>query len=223
MNYYPHHIGDYTKDTAHLSMLEDGAYRRLIDIYYTQEKALPLDLKVAHRLCRAITTQEKKTVEIVLNEFFTKTDDGWHHKRCDHEIEQAQEKTRKAKDSAAIRWASEPDANAHANASPNASKPKCEGNANPITNNQEPIANSHLGSSGAKKPRRKPATKVPDAFDVSDGMAQWAVSQGLAAERVLPETEKFLDHFRRKDESMSDWLAGWRNWIRKSVEYGARR
>lgn len=75
---------------------------------------------------------------------------------------------------------------------------------------------------GAKKPRRKPATKVPDVFDVSDEMAQWAVGEGLPAERVLPETEKFLDHFRRKDEAMSDWLAGWRNWVRKSVEYRAR-
>jgi len=27
MNYYEHHLGDYVRDTAHLSMLEDGACR----------------------------------------------------------------------------------------------------------------------------------------------------------------------------------------------------
>lgn len=79
------------------------------------------------------------------------------------------------------------------------------------------------GGNGARKPRRKPATEVPAAFEVSDEMAQWAVSKGIAAERVLPETEKFLDHHRKHDEKMSDWVAGWRNWIRKAVEFGARR
>jgi DNA-binding Lrp family transcriptional regulator len=79
------------------------------------------------------------------------------------------------------------------------------------------------GESVAKKPRRKPATKVPDSFDVTDEMAQWAVVQGLSAERVLPETEKFLDHNRKHDESMSDWGAGWRNWIRKAVEFSVRK
>ena len=32
MNYYSHHIGDYLTATAHLTLLEHGAYRRLIDI-----------------------------------------------------------------------------------------------------------------------------------------------------------------------------------------------
>lgn len=31
MNYYPFHIGDYLTETAHLSWLEDCAYRRLLD------------------------------------------------------------------------------------------------------------------------------------------------------------------------------------------------
>ena len=43
VNYYPHHIGDYSKDTSHLTMLEDAAYRRMLDVYYATEKPLPLD------------------------------------------------------------------------------------------------------------------------------------------------------------------------------------
>lgn len=78
-------------------------------------------------------------------------------------------------------------------------------------------------SNGGKKPRRQPATKVPESFDVTDEMAQWAVSEGLTAERVLPETAKFLDYFRGKGKTQSDWPATWRNWIRKAVEYGAQR
>ncbi len=53
MNYYSHHIGDYTTDTAHLSLLEDGAYRRLMDRYYTTEAPLPVDEPALFRVVRA--------------------------------------------------------------------------------------------------------------------------------------------------------------------------
>lgn len=90
MNYYPHHIGDYTKNTAHLSMLEDGAYRRLIDMYYTREKPLPLDMQTVYRLARARTKQERIAIDAVLQEFFINTDFGFLHSRCEKEITNAQ-------------------------------------------------------------------------------------------------------------------------------------
>lgn len=86
MNYYEHHIGDYLKNTAHLSMLEDGAYRRLIDSYCTRESPLPADRKAVHRLARAQSKPEKDAVDAVLDEFFTLEGDGWHQSRCDKEI-----------------------------------------------------------------------------------------------------------------------------------------
>jgi Protein of unknown function (DUF1376) len=43
MYYYQHHIGDYRKDTSHLSLIEHGIYRQLLDLYYITEK--PLDKK----------------------------------------------------------------------------------------------------------------------------------------------------------------------------------
>ena len=43
MNYYPFHIGDYLSATRHLSWEEDCAYRRLLDVYYTSEKPLPIE------------------------------------------------------------------------------------------------------------------------------------------------------------------------------------
>ncbi|NDH69342.1 MAG: DUF1376 domain-containing protein, partial [Gammaproteobacteria bacterium] len=33
MHYYQFHIGDYKSHTHHLSLLEDLAYRRLLDFY----------------------------------------------------------------------------------------------------------------------------------------------------------------------------------------------
>ena len=86
MNYYEHHLGDYLRDTAHLSMLEDGAYRRLLDAYYIKEAPLPKALRDVCRLVRAMTKPERDAVAIVLAEFFREGDDAWHHKRCDAEI-----------------------------------------------------------------------------------------------------------------------------------------
>lgn len=93
MNYYPHHIGDYLKDTAHLSMIEDGAYRRLIDLYYLHEKPLPSDKRQVYRLARASATAERKAIDIILDEYFTATPEGFRHTRCDEEIESYQDKS----------------------------------------------------------------------------------------------------------------------------------
>lgn len=84
MNYYERHVGDYLKDTAHLSLLEHGIYGRLLDVYYTREAALPAE-QVA-RLIGARSKDERAALEIVLQEFFALEEDGWHQSRCDSEI-----------------------------------------------------------------------------------------------------------------------------------------
>lgn len=86
MHYYQHNIGDYRRDTAHLSLLEHGVYRQLLDMYYLSESPIPRETQQVFRRLSARTESEQKAVEIILNEFFTLTDDGWIQKRCDLEI-----------------------------------------------------------------------------------------------------------------------------------------
>jgi len=88
VNYYEHHLGDYAKDTLHLSMLEHGAYRLLLDRYYATEKGIPADQ--AHRLARARTRDEREAVDAVLAEFFVLTDGVWCNRRADEEVAKAQ-------------------------------------------------------------------------------------------------------------------------------------
>lgn len=97
MNFYPHHIGDYLTATAHLTWLEDAAYRRLLDVYYSREAKIPLDVGQACRLVRAASKDEKQAVETVLKEFFTQTEEGWSHTRCDAEIAKARALAERAK------------------------------------------------------------------------------------------------------------------------------
>ena len=84
MKHYPHHISDFNNATRHLTRLERGLYRDLIDLYYETEAQLPLELQT---LCRKIVANELSTdVERLLNEFFVKTPKGWFHERCEEEI-----------------------------------------------------------------------------------------------------------------------------------------
>lgn len=79
--------------------MEDLAYRRLLDLYYLREGALPADIQATAKLVRMRSFAAD--VESVLNEFFTLTDAGWVHERCDEEIAKMQDKQAKARKSAA--------------------------------------------------------------------------------------------------------------------------
>lgn len=136
MYYYQHHIGDYRKDTTHLSILEHGAYRQLLDLYYITEKPLPLDDAKLMRLVCARNADEMQAVKSVLDDFFEKTNDGYIQSRCDKEINSYHGKSLKAKASADARWNKNKDLQ-----DANALRTNCEGNANhkPLTINHKPI------------------------------------------------------------------------------------
>ena len=87
MNYFPFNVGDYAAHTGHLEPMEDLAYRRLLDQYYLREGPLPADIEATAKLVRMRSM--KADVESVLKEFFTLTEAGWTHSRCEAEIEKA--------------------------------------------------------------------------------------------------------------------------------------
>jgi uncharacterized protein YdaU (DUF1376 family) len=84
---YPHHIGDFNHATRHLTRIERSVYRDMIELYYDTEKPLPLDVAQICRLILARSNEESTAVESSLNEFFTKTPNGWYHVRCEAELE----------------------------------------------------------------------------------------------------------------------------------------
>ena len=90
MNFYPRHIGDYLKDTAHLSLLEHGVYGRLLDVYYTRE--VGIEEADAARLVGARSKEERTALGQVLGEFFVLQAGVWTHRRCDAEIERFHKK-----------------------------------------------------------------------------------------------------------------------------------
>ena len=130
MHFYQFHIGDYKSHTHHLNLLEDLAFRRLLDYYYLHE--VPIKQRdIARQIGMRDNEQE---VLSVLNEFFVSTNVGFINPRADAEIVKYRKFSDDGKKGAAKRW--HKDTNGEANSPPNAT---------PIaTNNQEPITNNQL-------------------------------------------------------------------------------
>lgn len=87
MHFYKFHINDYAVQTRHLSNDEDLCFRRLLDLYYTEEEGIPLETEwVARRIQIA-----PEVVKVVLKDFFVETADGWINNRADVEISEYHE------------------------------------------------------------------------------------------------------------------------------------
>jgi len=102
MHYYQFNIGDYQSHTAHLTDLEDLAYRRMLDWCYLHEKPLPVDPEEIARLIRMRTHSD--CIAVVLREYFKKNENGWISSRVLLEMDRVGEKSSKARASAKARW-----------------------------------------------------------------------------------------------------------------------
>jgi uncharacterized protein YdaU (DUF1376 family) len=222
VNFYKHHIGDYAKDTEHLSWDEDHAYTRLMRVYYRDERPLPLDLAKVARLARAHTASQKAAIETVLGEFFIKESDGWHNKRCDSEIAAASNQADTNRRIAEERERAKRSRNA--NESLNGSYHEQSTNRQPIqtpdSNIQTPLAIKEPEQSQSASPEKRamPATRIPSDFALSDSMIAYAVSQGIDPQRTF---ENFCDYWKAASGAKArkhDWEATWRTWCRNEAD-----
>lgn len=137
MHYYQFNIADYRKDTAHLTLIEHAIYRQLLDWYYLDEKPIPTETQWVIRRFQIPFEQ----VETILKEFFELRSDGWHHERCDIEINNYQHNAEKNRANGKL--GGRPKKTQSVNlANPTITQTKPTGNpseSQPVTNNQEPV------------------------------------------------------------------------------------
>jgi uncharacterized protein YdaU (DUF1376 family) len=190
MHYYQFHIGDYKSHTHHLSLLEDLAYRRLLDFYFLHENP------IKHRdIARQIGMRDhEEDVMTVLNEFFISTPEGFVNPRADKEIKQYKEFAEAGKRGAAKRWGTPP--NGEANSPPNATPM--------ATNNHKPITTNH-------KPKREIATVVACPPDVDQQI--WDDWKQLRKAKNAPVTETVVNSARKEaakaNMAFGDFLSVW--------------
>lgn len=246
MNHYPRHIGDYLKDTAHLTLLEHGVYTRLLDVYYTRESALPED-QVA-RLVGARSKDERDALQAVLSEFFVLEAGEWHQKRADAEIarylEKAERNREVGKKGGRPKTQTEPRNNPDGFQNGTQGEPTENPSHKPVASSHKPEAKENPGersnsveregaqaSATPREPRRAvPAgTRLPPDFVLPQPWGEWALQErpGWTPEKVRSVAEQFRDHWHAKagrEALKADWLATWRNWVRReSVMNGTPR
>jgi uncharacterized protein YdaU (DUF1376 family) len=100
MDYWRRYEADYLADTQELSMVEDGAYGRMLGYYYSKEKPLPTDLERIYAIARANKPAEQTAVRAVLKAYFVLEADGYHNARADFEISVAVPKIEKLRETA---------------------------------------------------------------------------------------------------------------------------
>ena len=86
MHYYTSNIGDYARDTYGLSMLQHGALKLLLNVYYHQERPLSFSNKEIYSICRAASKSEKSAIDFILSKFFTLHADGYRNAKADEDI-----------------------------------------------------------------------------------------------------------------------------------------
>jgi uncharacterized protein YdaU (DUF1376 family) len=83
--WYPFFVVDYRRDTRHLTLEEDAAYRRLIDEYMVTREALPGDDEALARIVGMPKAEWTRLAPKVRRFFKARNDKLWH-KRCELEL-----------------------------------------------------------------------------------------------------------------------------------------
>jgi uncharacterized protein YdaU (DUF1376 family) len=235
MNYYRLHIGDYLRDTAHLSLLEHGVYARLLQVYYTREA--PIADADKYRLIGARSADEREAVDAVLTEFFALVDGLWVQDRCNREIADYQSKAERNREvgrlggrrggrmvtpgnpdgTQTVSSANPEGTQTVSSANPEGTMTVQSGNPNvTLASSQEPIAireeKRESASVAAPAPRGR---RIPDGFP-GDAEIEWCIAErpDLVPAAV---SAKFRDYWLGVPGSRGrkvDWPATWRNFVR---------
>ena len=207
MHYYQFNIGDYQSHTSHLSETEDLVYRRLLDWTYLHEKPIPLNVDEVARHIRMRTHCE--SIAIVLQEFFICMDYGWISERVLKEVSKAGEKSRKASESAKIRWDAnalrlQSDSNATQDTVPKTQNTKHKKVATEVA--PPDGVSQEVWQEFIKHRKAKKASVTPL---VIKGIAEQAKKAGWSLEDALKETV-----IRNWQSFNADWVTG------KNAPYG---
>jgi uncharacterized protein YdaU (DUF1376 family) len=199
MHYYPHHIGDFLRDTSSLSPRDSYIYLRLIWLYYESEKPLPDDLEVL--AYKVGVRGEEQLISLLLRTFFRYDPDlkSHTHQRIDTEIAKYQRKATSARQANQTRWASEADL-----------KSDTKSDARQIaTNNQEPRTTNQQPENQEPKVKRQQAIACPSDVD----QQVWGDWVQLRKTKRATVTQTVIDGARNEAEkagmSLSEFLAVW--------------
>lgn len=192
----PLYIGDYLQDTTRLSTEQHGAYLLLIMDYWTNGP-LPDDDAALAQVTRLQPAAWKKH-RPALSRLFSVNDGEWHHKRIDHELDEARKFIEKQKANGAK--GGRPKKNPNHNPNESQQKPMGFDRDNPNHNPNEspspsptPLTTSTEESSGVDQP----SSGMENAGNATrvGSLCKQLRTMGIDAAPHLPAWPDLLDRF----------------------------
>lgn len=214
MAWYAFDILNYRADTAHLSTLEHGAYRLLIDEYMMTRMPL-LDNDRALARIVGVSLEEWAVIAPTIRAFFKPRSGRLHQKRCDITLDaedrRAQNRSEHSKKAALARW----NGNNHLNAAgtPQASP----SNAQPML--IDAIRPDQIRSDKERKKdlQHSRGSRLPADWMPSEEDKNFARQQGLDPNVVAGSFRDYWVARAGSGGAKLDWPATWRNWCRRAV------
>ncbi len=186
----PWYPADYLKDTLHLTLEEDGFYRRALDQIWICRGRLPVDPKRISLLLR-ISDRQMKRCSWILDKHFYRIGEEYGHRRCDIELAKSQEKANIARN------------NGNKGGRPPIQKETQRvisgiPTANPDYNPEK--SSSHSPSHSHKKGEREPRTR--EDFQITKERAEIVLqiypSKAKKDGRPIAKSQKALSHLIAK-------------------------
>lgn len=221
------YIGDYLRDTRHLTTEQHGAYLLLLMAMWTAGGRLPKDENKLARYAGCTPSRWARIGADVI-EFFTWDGEHLTSKRLSLELGKASEK--------AIKRAHAGKLGAEAKALKNNKRPKANGKRllkhlpepeperevrdTPPLRGSPPTETDLFPPIVPEKPVATKATRLaPGWIPTQDDLA-FAAKQGLTREDTFREADKFRDYWlaASRNAAKLDWAATWRNWVRTASD-----
>lgn len=251
-NWMPFYIGDYLRDTGHLTTLEHGGYILLLIHAWTRGGELPIDERRL-RMIAKMEAKEWKAAAPAILEYFHRVGDVLRNKRLDREYAKAQsmnEQRKAAGQASAEARARQRNSNEHANGHVNGNSTSVGTvDAPPLARNSRPLQpqlqskSLSVGIEGGvggefslePSPPAKTATGKPAAHSRAKPRSaipkDWLPNEAdddYACERLDPNVvgdvyETFHNHHTAKGTLMADWSAAWRTWVNNEVKFRLER
>lgn len=211
--YYEWYPSIYQADTQHLTLAEDGAYRRLIDHYMTTKAPLPNDDRALARII-GIGLTEWESIKNPVITYFKPTGLFLHHNFCDEVLSRHASRINKSQNNGknggrpSIRKTKE------------ITQPVLESKPieNPITEQnrtEQSISSDTNVSSDTPEPQK--LCKMPFK-DFPPDWKEWALKdQGWSNDILADVWEDFREYWtvgKGKNTKRGNWSLSWRKWCR---------
>lgn len=224
----PYYVDDFEADTPHLGLEEDGAYNRLLRLCWrSPECSIPDDPAWIQRRMRVDVDTYNRVVAPLLTEFFSRDKGRIWQKRQRQEYTYVTAMVSRRKEAGAKGGYAKSLRRKEIDPSNTTVLPV----ANVWQKPSKPLASTSTSTSTSSKEKREAiaspktkASRLSPEWQLPPDWAAWATAQGL--QNPPTEADRFRDYWIAVSGAKgvkADWLATWRNWVRKAIDDQAAR